>query len=74
MGVLQPGLKLKKGGYWEGNETEEECGIMGIRAITFFFLFSQTRMSQKASAHFPEADEMGYFYVNCTLSASPVIL
>lgn len=35
VGVLQLGLKLKKGGYWEGNETEEDCGIMGIQVITF---------------------------------------
>lgn len=38
---IQLGFKLKEGGYWEGNETEEEgirvINFLGIRAITFFF-------------------------------------
>lgn len=49
---------------------------MGIRGKTLFFFNTRMKMrtSQSAVALFSEADEEGYFYVNCTLSASPVVL
>lgn len=48
---------------------------MGMSEIALFFnTRMKMRRSQSAVALFPEADEEGYFYVNCTLSASPVVL